>query len=212
MAARMLQLTTYPIDYLDHGGKLRSFYIRKALRSTFDVETLSFVAGERDAIDGLSVTLDQDASMQVIGSGYLADWGNNAYLDHRADLKQRIIDAVRRFNPDVLLLEQPFLWPLAEHLLDQDFVGADTYVIYSSHNNEYVLKEGIYADVFDGDELQRNLAYVAEIERSVATRVHLSFAVTESDADYLRSMAPHTDVLHYPNGHRGIGEAPAVAR
>ncbi|MFA8393867.1 hypothetical protein ACEPUD_27545 [Burkholderia ubonensis] len=211
MIAKILQVTTYPIDHPDHGGKLRSFYIRKSLREKFCVETLSFSLGQGDSIEGLGVNLDHDGCMQVIKNGYLADWGINDYLENRPELKARIVSAVKAFSPDIVLIEQPFMWPLIEEMLRSRVIG-DALVVYSSHNNEYALKKSVYEGIFQGGDLELNLARVAEIECGIAQRADLSLAVTEGDVEYLKSMAPETDVLLYRNGHQGINDAPAKSR
>ncbi|WP_143136866.1 hypothetical protein [Burkholderia ubonensis] len=211
MVAKILQVTTYPIDHPDHGGKLRSFHIRKSLREKFCVETLSFSLGQGDSIEGLSVNLDHDGCMQVIKNGYLADWGINDYLGSRPDLKARVVSAVKAFSPDIVLIEQPFMWPLIDEMLHSRVIG-DALVVYSSHNNEYALKKGVYESIFQGSDLELNLARVAEIECGIARRADLSLAVTEGDVEYLKSMAPETDVLLYRNGHQGINDAPAKSR
>ncbi|KAB0659447.1 glycosyltransferase [Burkholderia diffusa] len=211
MIAKILQVTTYPIDHPDHGGKLRSFYIRKSLREKFRVETLSFSLSQGDSIAGLSVNLDHDGCMQVIKNGYLADWGINDYLGSRPELRARVVSAVKEFSPDIVLIEQPFMWPLIEEMLRDRAIG-DALVVYSSHNNEYALKKDVYEGIFRGADLESNLARVAEIERGIARRADLSLAVTEGDVEYLKSMAPATDVLLYRNGHQGINDAPAKSR
>jgi hypothetical protein len=212
MLAKILQITTYPIDYPDHGGKLRSFHIRKALRSRFTVETLTFTLGAGDSIEGLNVCLDHDSCMQLLKNGNLTDWGINTYLETRPDLTRRVLEAVRAYAPDVLLVEQPFMWPLVDEMLRQHIVPADIFVVYSSHNNEYALKKGIYESIFQGAELESNLSRVAQIEQAIAARSDLSLAVTETDIDHLKTLAPDTDVLFYRNGHQGLGDTPAVAR
>ena len=212
MRARILQITTYPIDHPDHGGKLRSFHIRKSLRSRFTVETLTFTLGADDSLQGFNACLNQDSCMQVLKNGYLADWGINTYLDTRPELKARVLDTVKAFEPDILMLEQPFMWPLVEEMLRERVVRADAFVIYSSQNNEYALKKGVYEAIFQGEELKANLLRVAEIEHGIAARADLSMAVTESDIDYLKTIAPQTDVLLYRNGHQGPGDAPDMAR
>lgn len=212
MVARILQITTYPIDHPDHGGKLRSFHIRKVLRSKFTVETLSFTLGAGDSVTGFDVSLDHDSCMRVIKNGYLADWGINIYLATRPDLKTRVAEVVKAFAPDILLIEQPFMWPLVEDMIRERVVNADIFVVYSSHNNEYALKQGVYEGLFQAAELEANLSRVAQIERGISTRSDLSLAVTETDVDYLKSIAPDTDVLLYRNGHQGLGDAPSVAR
>lgn len=211
MIAKILQVTTYPIENPDHGGKLRSFHIRKSLREKFCVETLSFSLGQGDSIAGLSVNLDHDECMRVIKNGYLADWGINDYLESRPELKAQVVSAVKDFSPDIVLIEQPFMWPLIDELLRRRIIG-DALVVYSSHNNEYALKKGVYEGIFQGRDLELNLARVAEIEHGIARSADLSLAVTEGDVDYLNSMAPGTDVLLYRNGHQGIGDAPEKSR
>ncbi|KVL88447.1 hypothetical protein WT02_26335 [Burkholderia stagnalis] len=121
------------------------------------------------------------------------------------------MSAVAEFSPDIVMLEQPFMWPLIEEMLRDRIIG-NALVIYSSQNNECELKKGVYEGIFNEADAELNLSRVAEIESGIAKRADLSLAVTEEDVEYLKSMAPETDVLLYRNGHQGIDDAPAKSR
>jgi len=211
-SCRILQVTTYPIDNPDHGGKLRCHYIRKKLREESIVETLSFDFTDEESVDGFAVKLNKDKFLSEIGHGYLMDWGINTYLEKEQQIKEQVFDLVNQYSPHILVLEQPFLWPLLQEMKDKGVVSDNVFTIYSSHNVEVDLKRSIYKDIFSDDDYKKNIEIVQNIELEVAKNADLSLAVSDLDVNYLKSVAPLVPVLLYQNGHAGMGETPQVEK
>jgi len=205
----VLQITTYPIDEPDHGGKFRCFNIRASLRKLFNVETLSFeVSDGVDCIDGFKIKLNNKKLVGGLGSGYLLDWGYNVALDSRDSLYEKLTAKIKKYNPDIIFLEQPFLGPLVEKMKKSNVVSDKCFVVYSSHNIEFALKAEIYKDVFSGEELQKKLNMVKNIELDAISSANMSIAVSQEDVDFIKKISPDQEVFLYQNGHSIINETP----
>lgn len=198
---KILQMTTYDVDYPDHGGKLRSHHIRKALRERFAVDTLSFEWSDHDDTSKLAMSLDQGKWEKLGLNGFVIDWGICSYLEHCPDVFASVCMRVREFAPDVLLIEQPFLWPLAERFLTDGVVTENTKIVYSSHNVEIGMKRKIYQDAFPPDIAARYTDYVDRIEKGVIQACVGALAVSSLDADYVHAQCPGKSVQIYFNGH-----------
>ncbi|MFP1825605.1 hypothetical protein [Lonsdalea quercina] len=198
---KILQMATYDVEQPDHGGKLRSHHIRRSLRSRFTVETLSFEWGEAQDVSSLSVKLDQRRWTEFGISGMLSDWGICVFLEKENSCYDRVRQHVRAFNPDMILLEQPFLWPLVERFFEDGTLGQHVKVIYSSHNIEVVMKRQIYRDLYSPEVAAKYTSYVDDLERGVIKACAGAIAVSELDAKYISKVSPGTPVQIYFNGH-----------
>lgn len=198
---KFLQMTTYDVERPDHGGKLRSHHIRRSLRSKYEVETLSFEWCDFEDCSSLRVLLDQSRCVALGVDGLTLDLGICAYLDDFPQAFASVAESVRRFAPDVLLVEQPFLWPVAKKLISQGVVSSSVKVIYSSHNIEVGMKRKIYGDAFSEEIAQRYTAYVDTIEKEVINACMGALAVSPADAEYIRELVPSTPVKVFLNGH-----------
>jgi len=208
----VLQVTTYPIDEPDHGGKFRCFNIRKFLRNHFNVQTVSFemIEGD-DCTDGFKVKLNKETFMKELHGklpwAYI-DWGYNIALDSRDSLYEKLTAKIKKYNPDIIFLEQPFLGPLVEKMKKSNVVSDKCFVVYSSHNIEFALKAEIYKDVFSGEELQKKLNMVKNIELDAISSANMSIAVSQEDVDFIKKISPDQEVFLYQNGHSIINETP----
>jgi glycosyltransferase involved in cell wall biosynthesis len=201
----ILQLSTYPIEPPDHGGKIRTWNIRKVLRKSYDVQTLTFEFGDQDAITGFNITLDYNAFMEIVESPHFGDWGINTYLEHREGLLNKVALAISRYKPDIVLVEQGYLWPLAKMMIEMGAIHNDIFVIYSSHNIEYLMKRDIYKEAFSGAQLDHYVNHVKEIEYGVIRRANLVFAVSEQDKEYIKQLVSDNTPVHmFRNGHSGV--------
>lgn len=210
---RILQITTYDIEVPDHGGKLRSHHIRKALRTAYDVHTLSIEWGEAESIDELRVKLDQNRMADMKLNGWLADLGLMDYFDSYRGLYEKMSGAVARFAPDILLIEQPYPLPVVERLIETGAVRRDVKIIYSSHNVEVNLKRKIYADLFEEDKAAVLVTEVEALERGAIGSADVMLCTTQIDDAFAAVLAPDTPRRVFPNGHtRANAPAAAIAK
>ncbi|GHU37435.1 hypothetical protein AGMMS50256_35380 [Betaproteobacteria bacterium] len=198
---RILQLTTYDIETPNHGGKIRAHQIRRSLRSKFHVETLSFEWSQKDDASSFSVQLNTSRYITEVGNGLLSDWGICQYLDTYPDITEKIFAKIKNYCPDILFVEQPFLWSFVENLIRSGAVPADIFIVYSSHNIESDLKRKIYFDNFQEQDAIRYLDYVDSIEKAIISRSDVVLAVSETDAAYIKEFNRDVPIRVYANGH-----------
>jgi O-antigen chain-terminating methyltransferase len=201
---KILQLTNYSIEEPDHGGKLRCYNIREALREYFEVKTLSIEVSENDTVDDHSIGVCAKDLYAQIGDGCLQDWASAYYLIEKQNLWSSLRQIVLNFNPDAILLEQPFLFPVFKKLQQDGALRKECILINSSQNNEVELKRGIYNQIFGKQKAVEKLDIVKQLESEATRAAHLSIAVSEQDLDYLKALSPDQPVLLYRNGHSGI--------
>lgn len=198
---KILQMTTYNVDKPDHGGKLRCHHIRRALRQHFDVQTLSFEWGDDFDASTMCIMLDK-AHWETIGiDGPLSDWGICNYFEKENACYKKVCALLREYAADVILLEQPFLWPLLERLMREAVIRSDVKLIYSSHNIEIGMKQKIYRDIYAPDVALRHAEYVDRMEKAAILTCSAAMAVSLTDAAYVNALAPGTPVRVFLNGH-----------
>lgn len=208
---RILQVTTYDVEVPDHGGKLRAHNIRKALRTDYDVQTLAIEWGETDRIEGLSVMLDQAKMAELKLNGWLIDLGILTYLDAYTEIYAAICAAVRSYNPDIVLLEQPYPWPMVERMLEDGTLGPGTLKIYSSHNVETHMKRKFYADLLTAEEAQQYGDRVEHIEQSAILNCDVMICTTQLDYDFSQELKIRAPARIFKNGH-SLSLAPQTVR
>jgi glycosyltransferase involved in cell wall biosynthesis len=191
---RLLQLTTYPLKAPRHGGQLRCAAIRECYRELgIDVETVAVMhegvhQGERERHD-------------IALSSSLPDWKPELprFMDlHTGDCLARSAPAfagfaalLDRLQPQVVQLEQPWLYPAIKRWFDERGFSDATRprLVYSSQNIEWKLKrDEMRPDVTDATAYAREVARVQALEREVVRAADLVVACTDEERDELRAM------------------------
>ena len=116
---KALQFTTYDLSAQNHGGKIRSFEIRKQLRKKFKVDTISFEWDTEESIESMSFNLDKQKWLKYGINGYTSDLGVSFYIEKELDTFNKLKTIVTSFSPDIILLEQPYLWPVVKQLIQE---------------------------------------------------------------------------------------------
>lgn len=198
---KILQMTTYNVDEMDHGGKLRCHHIRRVLRQHFNVQTLSFGWGNCVDVSKMSVILDQAQWGNFGIDGPISDWGICTYLEKDNTSYQKLCVLMHDYEPDVILLEQPFLWPLLKRLIQDSVFHSNIKLIYSSHNIEVGMKKKIYEDLYAPEIADRYSEYVDVMEKAAIYSCSAVLAVSSTDAAYVEALAPSKPVRVFFNGH-----------
>jgi O-antigen chain-terminating methyltransferase len=201
---RILQLTNYAVENPNHGGKMRAYNIRESLRKHFNVQTLSIEVAEHEFIQDFTIGIRAHDLYSLIGDGNLSDWGSAFYILKNQRTWESVFKIAFEYDPDAILLEQPFLWPIYQKLKEDGALRKDCLLINSTHNNEVELKESIYNKIFSSEEAAQKLSIVKKLESEAAVAADLSIAVSEQDRNYLDSLSPRKKILLYKNGHEGI--------
>lgn len=203
---KILQFTTYSLKNLDHGGKLRSYHIRETLRRKHTVKTLSIEWGDADSLCDFDVTLRKQGWNEFQLSNLFMDWGINVYLNKNEPLFQKISERIAEYQPDLLWLEQPYLWPLVERIFYKSAMPKKMPLVYSSHNIEFDMKTEIYSKSMPEAVATKAANFVASMEKNCIVNSQFALAVCERDAKVLRKFNDHIEVQVRKNGHEIPGE------
>jgi hypothetical protein len=204
---RILQLSTHSTLIPRHGGKLRSHHVARVLEQEgFDVRRLAFCFRNADDLE--------DQREPIIDLRRMLFWGSlkfKAYGPCRFRLAEYIAtvaaletpyilaefdERVRAAEPDVVLLEHPWTWPLLARL-DEVRSGA-VRVVYNSQNVEIALKRRILAE--EGISAPPEvLEGVEALERGLVARAAGVSTCTRMDADVYTDWGARRVVV-VPNG------------
>ena len=198
---KIIQLANYIVEEYNQGGKIRSFEIRKALSSAgYFVETISFVLGKESRLKNNIIEVSEDDFFKKINDGTISDWAISDFVMECDVLWDSLRKYVKRFNPDVLLVEQPFLWPIAQSLISNNVVSHYCLIINSTHNIEYNLKNAIYSEVFSNHLRKKYLTHVKFIENEICKKADFTLCVSADDRNYFKQLNKKNSVHVFSNG------------
>lgn len=201
MTARILALGTFPIVRPIHGGQRRvaafkQFYESRGAKYFYAcIYNPAHYSGSDVGVDDwpLIVPASDTELADLIGdliSGHQFE-SDPSTLKHFAGVLERI-------NPDLLQLEQPYMWPLAKRLRQ---IRPKLRLIYSSQNVEAPLKREILVSYSILSELREKICTeIEEMEAELCREADLIVCVSSTDGThYFRYKAP-ADVVIVPNG------------
>jgi hypothetical protein len=196
---KILTLCTYPIKNPSHGGQLRVRNIVDTYRfAGHSVEVVGVLGSDQyDSEEGflpfpgvaiLSCAYPNPFLMEdyAIGQLYATD-----------DAFYRRLSSVIQNSPDVIHVEQPWLFPFATRYRAERAPAAK--IVYGSQNVEGSLKRGILASYLGDETTQCGAALIEEMELRAIHDAHAIICVSESDAIWI---GKHTEkpVVLAPNG------------
>jgi hypothetical protein len=207
---RVLMLGPWAIGRPRHGGQIRAANIAAAYRASgYDVLFMGvFDPGNVPLED----TTPDDVGIDQLAMDYIARSGKSWELslwDAFAEvpaLFARFSDAVRRFRPDAVELEEPYLWPVVRALRDRGYLQGLP-IIYSSYNFETEYRQDL-AEICN-NENRELLRQVARQEQVIAHEADLIVAVSDGDATCFRQIGARR-VIVVRNGGRRVDEAAAA--
>lgn len=201
--SHVLQLTPYPIRQPRHGGQLRAAAIRRSfLENGFTVQSIGFYPEEDYKPDALSlhdVAFPRQSPFRLYKGRRIPELSDFMMASFAINDKQAYSQVTRTIQTpiDVIIVEQPWLYPLARRLKMEEPLCRDTLIVFSSQNIEAPMKRGIFGTL---DNITAEaIRDIAALEREAACGADLSIAVTEEDADILRGYGASTVILA-PNG------------
>ena len=188
MTMRVLQLSTYPARIPRHGGQARVANIRAILDGAgHEVRTLAVYEPEHyggEAVESHDIAFPMSSAFRERALPYCSDYASGEFLAGDERAFQKFAGLVTRFAPDIVTLEQPWLWPgiarLRREVPDLAFK-----IVYSSQNIESPLKREILANL-SGSDVEAIVTRIETRQREVAAASDLTIACTESDAAVLR--------------------------
>jgi hypothetical protein len=202
---KVLVMSTYPVAFPKDGGQLRAAAETAELRksgfqvSNLVVATENWPASER----GPSGYFRDATKLSELGYPWVC-WdlalGREIYED--SSFRNTVADSLKTTKPNIIVLIQPWLWPICNELLP----GIP--IVYSSQNVEHRLKQvNLQITKADNSEVEKWTREVMELEIQVLGGAFRSIAVSDSDANWMRTYSTQP-VLVAPNGtHRRSSQA-----
>ena len=200
---RILGLGTYPIQNPVHGGQRRvaafkRFYEGSGITYSYAcIYNSNYYKGSDVGADDLKLIVPES---EIGLEGVIGDLISGRQGVSDAASFQHFMGIVERLTPDALQLEHPFMWPLAKRLR-QTSRARKLPVIYSSHNVEAPLKQGILVSGGMPPDLRNKIC--SEIEALEAELVHEAdfiICVSASDQEFYCKTKSLSDVVVVPNG------------
>jgi glycosyltransferase involved in cell wall biosynthesis len=194
-APRVLVVALYPCVVPSHGGQVRLKGLVDGMVSMgMHVRTMGvyanfqFPADERGPSD--LVIVDNDFNDAYFQDPLFGDVFITHFVMQRPMLANQINDTIASFSPDIIWLEQPFLYPLVERALANASTAGSTRpkIILSSQNEEAKLKYHL-ADmpnglgVFDITLFDR----AEEIEEKAIQNADLVVCISDEEAERLNA-------------------------
>jgi hypothetical protein len=195
-----------------HGGQIRAANIAAAYRAAgHEVRFMGvFDPNNVPAHDTTpdDVAIDHSAMDYIARSG--KSWEHSLWdaFAKVPSLLARFSDTVERFRPDVVQLEEPYLWPVVKSLRDAGRLG-DVSIIHSSYNFETDYRRDL-AEVLNNENLAL-LRKVAQQEREIARYSDLVAVVSDADAASFRSIGAQRVTVVRNGGRRPDNDSVAVA-
>ena len=192
---KIVTLSTYPVSHPFHGGQRRLDAIAQVLRAAgHTVQALPLFFGsnypEHDATEARSA-LSGDLYGEMIRAGLREDLHMHRMLRPGVAAFDAARARLREIGPDVLHIEQPWLFPLLDPLLEGMPPAERPAVVYGSQN----IESGLISERFRAE--------TDALERAAARRADLIVAVSEADARVLegwRAPDRRVPVVVAPNG------------
>jgi hypothetical protein len=197
---RYISLGTYPISRPIHGGQLRANAIHKVLRGqgweTRHIAVAPYGGYARDAEFGdLHIEMSRDFHEKMVEANRRSDVSASDFIAgcqvHRLEIA-KLLDG---FRPDVIALEQCWLWPVLREYIATN--GARFSIVYSSQNVEQSLLAQ-EAEMPGENANEWNVRRAAEIELDLIAEADLVVAVSARDAAHFRKR--NSNVVVAPNG------------
>lgn len=198
----VLALTTYPVRNPLHGGQRRvrallDLYGRLGATATpVAVYDPAYTARDVDARD---IKLGYSGARWA-GVPFVSDLQAGEFAAQSPEAYRHFVSLAESLRPDVITLEQPWMWPLVQRLRAEGRLSG-VRLVYSSQNWEAPLKSDILLGAgVDPQRAADVAAHVEALERQVVAASDLVLAVSSSDAATYRAIPNAPRVVLAPNG------------
>ncbi|MFJ1269610.1 glycosyltransferase [Legionella lytica] len=197
----ILFLCIYPINVPLHGGQHRASNIVKTYKGLGHSVKVVGVLGSSlyPAEEGFEPSPPTIEYLSYINdSSLMEDWAlswlfskNDTYFHA---LRKRIIE-----TPDVIQIEQPWLFPFALRLRNEGYIPKCTKLLYSSQNIEFQLKHQIVKQFRGSNTADKYSELVKNMELSAFSNADAITAVSKQDKEVIEQYCD-TPVVVAANG------------
>jgi glycosyltransferase involved in cell wall biosynthesis len=180
---KILQLTPYPTRHPRQGGQLRAHHTARVLEDAgYTMDRMAVFSRSQYSTDGEDPAVDLDQARterRFPNTWQVMDLTTNELAAVDKDCFRLFANRMQASNPEILMLEEPWLWPPVQRW--RDSLPAPPPVIYNAYNIEYRAKAAILADakVSGADGI---CAEVEALERELTRCAAGASATTAEDA------------------------------
>lgn len=201
MTKRILIFSTYTIKNPQHGGQKRVAAIVEQYRRAGHVVKHVAIQIDQSYPDHYKsdITVSYKKFQEHRFVALVSDLLLSDILQTDSDIFAKFSKTVEDFQPDVVEVDQSFLYKTVRQALDA--VGWQGIMINSTHNIEAHLKRQILENAWgvSAEEIEEIVSQISEIERFATRDADWSVACTVEDSKQLKKMGAR-DVILAPNG------------
>jgi hypothetical protein len=122
---------------------------------------------------------DTDVQKAMIEHNLFFDLISARHAARDSDVVNRLRTCLRRVDPDVVLLEQPWLWLVLRQVLDE---AARAPIVYSSHNIEWRFRPELYRLGLRRTSSEALVALTRALETELYRRADLVLSISDVEA------------------------------
>ncbi len=193
---KVLQLSTYPIKNPLHGGQIRVSQIRKYFEQnncvvrSLSLSELSHGAYTEDDM------LVNDYDLNSLVSVYFCTDYATSLISVQGKYFEFLKKNILAFAPDVIMVEQVWLWPAIKRMLDEGHLKSDVKIVYSSQNIEYKTKKSLLeSHDIRGKNVDEVIDGIRQLEFDMCEASDVVVCCTQIDADEFISMGAKSTIV-----------------
>jgi len=198
MGLKVTVLGTYPIKNPRHGGQKRTSALLSVYKDSFQkvdyVAIVNPIAYRPHEISDADIVIPRDVVDEIMLEPSFEDLCIGDAVTKNNEVHQAIKKILLSKKPDLLILEQPFLYKGIKQIIND--LDMKVKLIYSSHNVESDLKFDLYKSLGISNSIAREKAdKVKLIENELVNDADLIISVTEKDEGHYKKMGSKNIVI-----------------
>lgn len=195
---RILVFSTYPIRKPRHGGQFRAVALLNAYKKLGIVRYVSVCNSDvyqHADCTKWDIRIPQKFQQEIHDSPQREPILIGQIAEKEPVVANQVKRTIRSFSPEIIVLEQPYLWP-AVHSAIQELNISTPKIIYSSHNFE---QEHYDAVTDEYDHKKKDLIWLSHTENDLVNISTLIVATTSGDIEKYSSAKASNKVALVPN-------------
>lgn len=190
--AKILSICTYPVSVPRHGGQIRIDAIHQVYRNAgHTVRHLALYQHNlypEEPEGPWNVHLSWPFINEVLAKNGSNDVNAADFLLKDANARERVFNLIRGFEPDIIQLEQCWMWPFIKSMQESSDRLPKVKILYSSQNVEYQLLRSA-AREGKPPATDAAIALLQRMEMDLVKNSDLVIAVSKLDADIFHPAA-----------------------
>jgi len=179
---RVLQILSWPTARPRHGGQVRAYHTRRILeRVGIDVQPFEVFRASSHPDNKPAFNIDPAKSIKPYSDYWqLTDFAAGVALAADGRRLESFKESIDSSYCDLIMLEEPWLWPALRRM------RLRKPIIYNAYNVEVSYKKAMFSGV-SSSTVSQLISEIGELERSVSAAASGCSAVTEADAEIMRT-------------------------